>query len=50
MIEAAIRIIDRIIQLKTIREKNAEKYFNNSINPLYEDAEVVVKDYLKLFS
>jgi|CZKY01.1.fsa_nt_gi hypothetical protein len=47
---AAISIIDRLIQLLTTRERNREKYFNNLIEPLYRDAEVVARDYMALFA
>jgi len=46
----AISIIDRLVQLLTIRERNREKYFNTVIEPLYRDAEVVARDYMALFA
>ena len=49
MIDAGVRIIDRLIELITVKEKNKEKRFNNLIEPLYRDAEVIVKDYTDLF-
>jgi hypothetical protein len=50
MLEVAVSVVDRLIQLATVRERNKEKYFNNFIEPLYKDAEQVVKDYLGLFT
>src|SRR5437660_2079694 len=49
MIEASITIVDRLIQLVTARERNKEKYFNNFVEPLYRDAEAIIKDYTSLF-
>jgi hypothetical protein len=50
MAAAAISIIDRLIQLSTIRERNRERYFNNFIEPLYRDGEHVARDYLTLLT
>jgi hypothetical protein len=47
---AAISIIDRLISLLTVRERNREKYFKNFIDPLYRDAELVARDYMGLFA
>src|SRR5438045_661419 len=47
---AALSIIDRIIQLFTVRERNREKFFNSFIEPLYKDAEPVAKDYMMLLA
>jgi hypothetical protein len=47
---AALSIIDRLIQLLTLRERNREKEFNNFIDPLYRDAEPVAKDYMAIFT
>ncbi len=49
MIDAGIKIIDRLIQLATYRERKSKDYFNNYIDPLYKDSEIIVSDYLKLF-
>ena len=49
MIDAGVRIIDRLIQLLQTREKRKEKYFNNFVEPLYKDAETIIKDYNVLF-
>jgi hypothetical protein len=47
---AALSIIDRLIQLLTLKERNREKFFNNFIEPLYRDAEPVAKDYMGLLA
>jgi hypothetical protein len=47
---AAISIVDRLIQLLNIRERNREKYFKNFIEPLYKDAEPIAKDYMGLLT
>ena len=44
----ALSIIDRLIQLLTVKERNREKVFSNYIEPLYRDAEPVAKDYMSL--
>jgi len=49
MIDAGVRIIDRLIQLLQTKEKRKEKYFNNFVEPLYKDAETIIKDYNTLF-
>jgi hypothetical protein len=50
MLEAAVAIIDRLIQLVSVREKNRERFFNNFIEPLYRDGELVAKDYMSLLA
>ena len=47
---AAISIVDRLIQLATLRERNREKYFNNFIEPLYRDGEQIAGDYMALLA
>src|SRR5580692_1682614 len=47
---AAISIIDRLIQLLTVRERSRAEYFRNFIDPLYRDAELVALDYMALFT
>jgi hypothetical protein len=47
---AAISIVDRLIQLATVRERNREKYFNNFIEPLYRDGEQIASDYMGLLA
>ena len=50
MLENALSLIDRLIKLTTVRERNKEKYFNTFIEPLYEDAEGIARDYMVLFA
>ena len=50
MIDTAKNVIDLFIQLFTIKERNKEKYFNNYIEPLYKDAELIANDYFGLFN
>jgi hypothetical protein len=47
---AAISIIDRLIHLLTLKERNREKFFNNFIEPLYRDAEPVAKGHMGLLA
>jgi len=49
MVDIGLSIVDRLIQLLTIRQRNREAYFNQFIEPLYRDAEGVVNDYVALF-
>src|ERR1035441_5754453 len=49
MVDIALSVVDRLIQLLTIRERNREKYFQQFIEPLYRDAEGIVNDYVSLF-
>lgn len=48
MLEIGLSVVDRLIQLITVREHNREKYFREFIQPLYEDAEKIVHDYTSL--
>jgi len=50
MASAALSLVDRLIQLATVRAKNREKYFNNFIEPLYSDGEQIAKDYMALLT
>jgi hypothetical protein len=50
MLEVAVSLVDRLIQLATVRERNREKYFNGFIEPLYRDAEQIARDYMTLFA
>jgi hypothetical protein len=49
MVDAAA-IINRLIQLVSVREKNRERFFNNFIEPLYRDGESAAKDYMSLLA
>ena len=49
MVDIALSVVDRLIQLLTVRERNREKYFQQFIEPLYRDAEGIVNDYVSLF-
>jgi hypothetical protein len=49
MIDAAVRVADKLILLLTIRERNREKEFEKFVDPLFKDAELVVNDYFSLF-
>jgi len=48
MLDIGLGIVDRLIQLVTVREHNREKYFHEFIQPLYDDAEKIVQDYTSL--
>jgi hypothetical protein len=50
MATAAVSIIDRLIQLATVRERNKERYFRNFIEPLYADGEKIAEDYIGLLT
>ena len=49
MVDIGLSVLDRLIQLLTVRERNREKYFQQFIEPLYKDAEGIVNDYTALF-
>lgn len=49
MADLSLVIIDKFIEILTVKEKNKEKYFNNFIEPMFKDAEIIVKDYMELF-
>src|ERR1035437_9914231 len=49
MLELGVSIVDRLIQLLALRERNRKQYFHDFIDPLYKDAEVIVNDYFRLF-
>jgi hypothetical protein len=49
MLELGISIVDRLIQLLALSERNRKERFHEFIDPLYKDAEVIVNDYFKLF-
>lgn len=50
MATAALSLIDRLIQLSTVRERNREKYFTTFIEPLFRDGELIAKDYMLLLA
>lgn len=50
MVYDSISLIDRLIQLATVRERNRERFFNNFIEPVYRDGEQIAKDYLALLA
>lgn len=50
MASAALSIVDRLIQLATVREKNREKYFKAFIEPLYIDGEQIARDFMSLMA
>lgn len=50
MVDAAVSIIDRRIQLATVRKRNKEKYFKNCIEPLFRDGESIAQDYMTLLA
>lgn len=50
MATAALAIVDRLIQLASVREKNKERFFNNFVEPLYIAGEQIAKDYMGLLA
>ena len=48
MVDVAIRVIDRMIQLLKYRETERKAHFKELIEPLYNDAEIIVNDYLEM--
>lgn len=50
MLEVAVSLVDRLIQLASVRERNREKFFDGFIEPLYQDAEQISRDYMTLFA
>jgi hypothetical protein len=49
MLELSVSIVDRLIQLLALGERNRKEHFHEFIEPLYKDAEVIVSDYFRLF-
>jgi hypothetical protein len=49
MIDAGVKIIDRLIQLLEKRQARREHYFTAFVDPVFHDAEEVAKDYIGLF-
>src|ERR1039458_2505212 len=50
MATAAISIVDRLIQLATVTERNRQRFFKVLIEPLYLDGEQIAKDYMTLLA
>lgn len=49
MIDATLSLLDKLIELLNIRQTNKEKYFAAVVEPMFQDAELIVKDYVSLF-
>ena len=49
MIDSALKLIDRLLQLVKVREDNRAKRFKNIIEPMYQDAQSIMDDYNALF-
>jgi len=49
LIDTALKVIDRLVELGKLPERNRKKYLDETVQPLYDDAEVVVSDYIGLF-
>jgi hypothetical protein len=49
MLDAGVRVIDRLIQLIEKRHSRREHYFTAFVDPVFRDAEEVAKDYIGLF-
>jgi hypothetical protein len=49
MIDAGVRIVDRLIILLEKRNARREHYFTSFVDPVFRDAEVVARDYIALF-
>jgi hypothetical protein len=49
MIDASLRLLDKLIELLNMRQKNKERYFAAVVEPMFQDAELIVKDYVTLF-
>lgn len=45
-----VGVLDRLIRLLTVDERNREKYFQQFIDPLYKDAEAIMNDYVALLT
>jgi hypothetical protein len=50
MIDAGVRVIDRLIQLIEKRHARREHYFISFVDPVFQDAEVIARDYIALFA
>lgn len=49
MIDVALKVADRLIQLVSVNVENRAKYFDDIVEPLYHDAEAIFTDYVGLF-
>jgi len=49
MIDAAVRILEMLIELFEQKGRRRELYFREFVEPLFKDAEEVAKDYIGLF-
>jgi hypothetical protein len=50
MIDASLSLLDKLIGLLTIRQTRKQDYFDRFIEPIFQDAELIVKDYVGLFA
>jgi len=49
MIDTAVKVIDRLIELVKAKGEARAKYFDEIIEPLYQETEEVFRDYVALF-
>src|SRR5262249_55234711 len=48
MVDAIIRVIDRLIQLVEIRKRFNRQMFEDHIDPIYKDLQIVIDDYREI--
>ena len=48
MIDSIVQILSNLVKFAEVREKNREKYIERYVEPIYEDAEVIFRDYFGL--
>ncbi len=49
MLDALVKIIDRLIELAKYREERFRRIFDKLIEPTYEDLTIIHSDYLEMF-
>jgi hypothetical protein len=48
-VDAGLRVLDKFIELLKVGDKAKKDYFDSVVQPMFEDAELVAKDYIALF-
>lgn len=47
--EVGLRLLDKFIELLNVRREGKQDYFDAVVEPMFEDAELIAKDYIALF-
>lgn len=48
MLDLFTKLLERLVQFAEVREKNREKFIDRFVTPLYQDAEIIYRDYSNL--